>query len=690
MFLARRWLGGVRSVCLVVLVAAACDRPVPDTGPIPAGQVEKVARALAPPNNFGDTNVVDFCDPSCVCPASVDPCVSYVCNCSGGCDTVYTTAACDDGNACTANDRCDGAGSCRPGGSYACAGDQCNSSRCDGRGGCINTPLNGNPCNDGNACTYGDTCNASGTCGGTAITCTSDACNSRTCQGSSACLVTPRTGSGCDDNNPCTYGDTCNAQGACTSGTLITCTSDVCNTRSCNGTSTCTVVPQPGRACNDGNACTYGETCNMQGSCDGGNSVTCANDSCNIRSCNGTASCVVTPRAGNPCDDGQACTYGDVCSAGGACSGTTITCTSDANADRSCNGSSTCTVVPRPGAACDDGDDCTRGDVRQSDGSCKGMPYSCAVGDCLMSSRCDGRGGCQQVAKPDGTECDADKNLCTPKDVCKGGACVPDPTPVKCVERDCNTVACNPSTGNCDYTATSGGSCGVSGCFSAGVCNAGQCSGTPKDCSNYNGSCTTGLCDAATGACVAAPKLNGTDCSAGGRCTAAAACAFGVCELTSMTCPAASAPCKVAACDPLDGKCAETMRPPGAPCDPKNSCITDGMCDQAGNCRGAPALNGSPCTLPGGKVGECVVGTCVASSGGGTQDAGSDGPGSGGTQDASGDTKVNGAARRGCSMGGAGNAGAGWALLLGALAVLSRSLRRRPEGEQPQGPSPPR
>jgi hypothetical protein len=351
----------------------------------------------------------------------------------------------------------------------------------------------------------------------------------------------------------------------------------------------------------------------------------------------------------------------------------------DQFADRSCNGTATCTVVPKPGAACDDGNACTKGDVLQSDGSCKGMAYTCALGECLESSRCDGKGGCEQMAKADGTGCNADSSKCTPRDTCRGGVSVPDTTPVKCIERDCNTVACNPGTGNCDYTASSGGSCGVSGCFTAGVCNNGQCSGTPKDCTSHDGPCTMGLCDAATGTCVATPKLNGTDCSSGGQCTAAAACAFGVCVLAAQSCPAASAPCKEPACNATDGKCVETMKPPGAACDPKNSCFSDAMCDEAGNCRGTPALNGSPCTLAGGVVGECAAGTCVAL---GTAPAPRDGgAGDGPTAvtdarptDAGNIPKGN---KSGCAMAGPANPGALWLLsLVGAAAALVRRTRR--------------
>src|ERR1041385_8707388 len=48
-----------------------------------------------------------------------------------------------------------------------------------------------------------DTCTA-GNCGGTLVTCTSDACNDRSCNGTPSCTVTPKSGTACDDGQSCT------------------------------------------------------------------------------------------------------------------------------------------------------------------------------------------------------------------------------------------------------------------------------------------------------------------------------------------------------------------------------------------------------------------------------------------------------------------------------------------------------
>src|SRR5207249_11565269 len=112
------------------------------------------------------------------------------------------------------------------------------------------------------------------------------------------CTITAQTGNASGDGNDASYDDNSNTTRGSCEGTAITCTDDQCNTRTCNGTSTCTVTPKTGQACDDGNACTYGETCNSSGVCGGGTAITCTSDQCNTRTCNGTSSCTVTPKTG--------------------------------------------------------------------------------------------------------------------------------------------------------------------------------------------------------------------------------------------------------------------------------------------------------------------------------------------------------------------------------------------------------
>jgi len=117
---------------------------------------------------------------------------------------------CNDGNACTFNDRCV-KGQCR-GTPYTCDdGNVCTNNVCDGAGGCA-FPPNSAPCDDGNACTRNDTC-ARGICAGTAFTCDDgNPCTDDVCNGS-GCTFTANSAP-CDDGNACTSNDVCSA-GVC-------------------------------------------------------------------------------------------------------------------------------------------------------------------------------------------------------------------------------------------------------------------------------------------------------------------------------------------------------------------------------------------------------------------------------------------------------------------------------------------
>ena len=60
---------------------------------------------------------------------------------------------------------------------------------------------------------------------------------------------------------------------------------------------------------------------------------------------------------------------------------------------------------------------------------------------------------------------------------------IPDANAVSCAQKDCNTVACNPTTGNCDYTPKAMGTVcgGAAGCFTVSTCDAtGHCLGTAR------------------------------------------------------------------------------------------------------------------------------------------------------------------------------------------------------------------
>jgi hypothetical protein len=189
----------------------------------------------------------------------------------------------------------------------------------------------GSACSDGNDCTHDDSCDAFQVCSGSVVTCQNTACGSITCNGTASCTAVPlASGTSCDDGNACTYTDVCDGQGTC-AGTAISCSDDECNTRSCNGSSSCTATPIPG-ACGDQDECQLGmDNCSPHATCTNttgsftcacntgfaGDGVTCNDiDECQLPQsvCDTEASCVNTPGS-YTC----ACNSGYVSGSGGSC-----------------------------------------------------------------------------------------------------------------------------------------------------------------------------------------------------------------------------------------------------------------------------------------------------------------------------------------------------------------------------------
>jgi len=110
------------------------------------------------------------------CRSIDDPCFERACI-NGECAIVPAAAGtpCDDGDLCTLLDTCDGAGECVPGGDTACfQTDPCIINVCNpDTGDCEPTdaPL-GTPCDDGDPCTRDDFCDGAGVCiPGTPVEC---------------------------------------------------------------------------------------------------------------------------------------------------------------------------------------------------------------------------------------------------------------------------------------------------------------------------------------------------------------------------------------------------------------------------------------------------------------------------------------------------------------------------------------
>lgn len=184
--------------------------------------------------------------------------------------------------------------------------------------------------------------------------------------------------------------------------------------------------------CDDGNPCTYGETCDGNGHCQSGTALTCTNagDACGARKvCNGSANCALTyPNAQTPCeDDHNPCTE-DICSGDGTCrhlpkeAGTGCNDGVFCNGADACNGSGTCVHAGDPcqgGSLCNNSCNESRKDCFVS------LAISCRDAEnlCDVAEYCDGAGHCPVDGfANDSTRCD-DGNPATVDDQCTLGVC---------------------------------------------------------------------------------------------------------------------------------------------------------------------------------------------------------------------------------------------------------------------------
>ena len=393
-----------------------------------------------------------------VCPDDDDDsCMVPICDSAveGGCTTQAGNegGSCEDGNACTHSDVC-ASGFCKQGPFVQCdTEDPCKTSDCDEVTGlCVEEAANeGGACDDGDLCTVGDFC-AQGVCqaGGGAPTCDDgDPCTEDYCDAAKGgCATKTAPGSpACDDGNPCTVGDVC-AFGACKEGSdALDCDDDnECTTNFCSEGVGCQTTPKTGQACDDQDACTSGDVCDAQGTC-AGTTMTCDDSNgCTDDSCSSAVGCVYQPNVLG-CDDGDACTSADVC-ASGSCGGNPLDC-DDGNPCTSdfCHTQDGCQTTPLTGSPCNDGDACTDNDFCDAQGLCGGDAVVCDDSNGCTDDSCDSLAGC--VYEPNGNPCD-DDDPCTVGDTCGlGGSCVSGGGEPDCPEGagPCQFAACDPATG---------------------------------------------------------------------------------------------------------------------------------------------------------------------------------------------------------------------------------------------------
>ena len=209
-------------------------------------------------------------------------CTDDTCDPVLGCQHINNTASCDDGNACTQTDTCQD-GTCVGSNEVVChASDQCHEAGvCDPQSGTCSNPAkaNGSMCDDGDACTQTDTCQGGACVGANRVVCTaSDQCHDAgACNPATGTCSNPAkpNGSACNDGDACTTGDTC-VNGACAGGAALNCNDgNACTNDSCDpGTGCVHIAVANGTPCSDGAFCTKTDTC-QSGACVGGGDSPC-------------------------------------------------------------------------------------------------------------------------------------------------------------------------------------------------------------------------------------------------------------------------------------------------------------------------------------------------------------------------------------------------------------------------------
>jgi len=234
------------------------------------------------------------------------------------------------------------------------------------------------------------------------------------------------------------------------------------------------------------------------------------------------------------------------------------------------------------------------------------------------------------VVVDDGADCE-DGKFCTTNDKCMAGMCVGGPqNTCGMTPPQCSTVACVEATKSCTGApdnAQDGTSCTTTDlCVTGAVCMAGQCTGTPKDCSfDPAGECNAVACDPQTGNCKATVDMtkNGAACSlTGDLCKNGKTCSNGTCiGGTAKDCSGLTHDCVVGQCVASNGICTAMPIPAGGMCAAATDQCNLGVCDAAGMCNAMPLTNGTACNdhnaCTGGDV--CNAGACGGSAVAGCQ-----------------------------------------------------------------------
>jgi hypothetical protein len=342
---------------------------------------------------------------------------------------------------------------------------------------------------------------------------------------------------------------------------------------------------------------------------------------------------------GTVCDDGDPCTLEDSCSAGTCVGGTNETC----ETDEPCMAG---TCVAGEGCkfeALADGVVCSMACFNAAscmEGACvvdADSQVECpAVGDesgCVEEVQCDpDTGECSlEIAKPEGTVCDTDADLCTTETCDGAGGCVKSGATNTCEEEKASDVCqnwhCDKKDGVCkgsgfvgEISCNDGNDCTFNDKCTQDEFNFATCAGTPIPFDDNN-PCTDDSCVEGE---ILHKAINGLACDPEDPCSPEGTCSEAVCEPKTVCectldadCPQPENKCLgVAFCDSSGAKSVCAIKPETiVACEVIDSdCEVNACVPATGKCVAQPiddgtvCNDGNPCTL----ADKCVNGFCSA------------------------------------------------------------------------------
>jgi len=328
------------------------------------------------------------------------------------------------------------------------------------------------------------------------------------------------------------------------------------------------------------------QQCSFDFDCDDDN--VCTDDACSSGKCTHSDNSTV-------CSDGNPCTVSDACSDGECESGTAADCSAEGDQcnTASCNSDgaeANCDVLTpvEDGTDCQDDLFCTVEDVCKG-GVCTGEQRDCSTsGNQCNEGLCnEDEDTCQARPLPDGTACD-DELFCTAEESCAAGDCRGSPRDCSEASDECNSGVCNEESNACDARPVDDGTACDDELFCTveDACKGGDCNGRPRDCSANRDQCNHGVCNEESGGCEARPVEDGAACDDDAFCTVEDACQAGACAGRERDCSASGDQCNVGICNEHANLCEARPVDDGAACDDESFCTVKDAC-KGGRCSGS-------------------------------------------------------------------------------------------------------